>query len=66
VAVFGTLYLALAQDHDATIAVDAFALVAAALGGAALLAAAAASRSMRTGKLHGVQHPVADESARRS
>jgi MFS family permease len=66
VAVFGTLYLALAQDHDARIAVDAFALVAASLGGVALLAAAAASRSMRNGKLHGVQHPAADESARRS
>jgi hypothetical protein len=55
VAGFGTLYLALAQDHDATIAVDAFALVAASLGGAALLAAAAASRSVRHERMHSMQ-----------
>jgi hypothetical protein len=66
VAVFGTLYLALAQDHDATIAVDAFALVAASLGGTALLAAAAASRSVRHGRMHGVQRHASDESVRRS
>jgi MFS family permease len=66
VAVFGTLYLALAQGHDATIAVDAFALVAAALGGAALLAAVAAARSVRGGRVHGVQRHPSDESARRS
>jgi hypothetical protein len=66
VAGFGTLYLALAQDHDATIAVDAFALVAAALGGAALLAAVAAARSVRGGRVHGVQRHPSDESARRS
>ena len=63
VASFGTLYLALAQHHDATIAVDAFALVAASLGGAALLAAAAASRSVRHGRMPGVQRHASDSSA---
>jgi MFS family permease len=66
VACFGTLYLALAQHHDATMAVDAFALVAASLGGAALLAAAAASRSVRHGRMPGVQRHASDPSARRS
>jgi MFS family permease len=65
VAVFGALYLALAQDHHPTIAVDAFALVAASLGGVALLAAAAASRSVRNGRVHGVQRHPSDQSAGR-
>jgi hypothetical protein len=66
VAVFGTLYLALAQGRDPTTAVDALAWVTAWLGVPALLAAAAASRSVRNGRLHAVHRPVADESARRS
>jgi len=64
-AVFGTLYLALAQDHDPTLAVDAFALVAAALGGVALLAAAAASRSVRDRGVRGAQRHPADQSVGR-
>jgi MFS family permease len=66
VAGFGTLYFALAQDHGATIAADAFARVAAALGGVALLAAAAASRSLRNGRVHSAQRHPSDESVRRS
>ena len=53
VAIFGTLYLALAQDRNATIAVDALVRVAASLGVSALLAAVAAYRSMRHGRKHG-------------
>ena len=66
VAVFGTLYLALAQDHHPTIAIDAFAPVAASLGGVALLAAAAAWRSVRNGRVRGVQrHPPSGKTRHR-
>jgi hypothetical protein len=64
-AIFGTLYLGLAQDHDPTPAVHAFALVAAVLGGVALLAAAAASRSMRDRGVPGAQRNPADQSVGR-
>lgn len=47
VAIFGTLYLALAQAGDAAIAVNALMWAAAALGTAALLSAVAAHRAAR-------------------
>ena len=52
IAVFGTLYLALAANGDARISVAALTSVAASLGTLAALAAVAASRAARLARIH--------------